>query len=167
MSKLLRLLMFVWAFPATLLGMVYAAPMDVIFGWFKYLGKRGNAIVWCVNEETTPKWALWAWNRHNAHVLGNVVVLRHYFGDERSAKQLRHEQEHVEQWMTWGIFMPMAYWCSWVVLHTAKHAHPVWDHPMEIDARRAAGQIVDVVGALKRLALQGKLQIRHHDVPHE
>lgn len=166
MSKLVRLLMFCWAFPATLVGFVFAALLDVILGWCTYLGKKGDALVWCINDRA-PLWVSGALGWHNALVIGNVVVLRHFIDDERSAMLLRHEQEHVLQWMMYGPFMLPAYVGCWLVLLVARHAHHVYDHPMEIDARRAAGQIIDVVGALKRLAEQGKLHIRHVKKPHE
>lgn len=161
MSKAIRFLMLAWAFPATLFGVFIASFFDVIVGWLTYLGRRDDAIVWSLNERA-PKWInTRLFGFHNALVVGNIIVLRHYIDDDRSAFVIRHELEHVKQWMTLGIFMPIAYMLCWLVLQTSRHAHPTYDHPMEIDARRAAGQVVDVIGALKRLAEHGKLP-KHH-----
>ncbi len=162
MSKVLRFLMFVWASPATLVGILFCSFFDVIVGWFTYLGRKGDALVWSINEKHAPLWVSSMFGWHNALVIGNAVVLRHYVDDERSAMVIRHEQEHVRQWMTLGVFMLPMYVLCWLILLTAQHAHPTYDHPMEIDARRAAGQVIDVVGALKRLVEQGKLHVHKH-----
>lgn len=150
-----------WAAPATLFGVLFAAVVEVVIGWLTYLGIRGDALVWRVNEKTAPKWIVGLFGWHNALVVGNVIILRHYVDEGRSATVIKHELEHVKQWMTLGPFTPIAYALCWLVLLTSRHAHPMYDHPMEIDARRSAGQIVDVIGALKRLAEHGKLH-KHH-----
>ncbi len=162
MTKALRFLMFAWASPVTLFGILFASFFDVIVGWFTYVGSRGDALVWRIDEKRAPKWVIGLFGWHNALVAGNVIVLRHYVDDGRSAMVIKHELEHVRQWMMLGITMPIAYAICWLVLLTARHAHPTFDHPMEIDARRAAGQIVDVIGALKRLSEQGKLHNKQH-----
>jgi hypothetical protein len=83
----------------------------------------------------------WArWHRlvgTGAGTCGRVVIYR----DEqaaRSSRLVRHEGRHVAQCMALGILWPVAYALGLVV--GAARGHPYRLNPLEVDARRAAGE---------------------------
>jgi hypothetical protein len=146
-----RLVGFVWASPFTVMGVLYVLPMWAL-GLYKFLGVKGDALIW----NLTPKVPTWflkrCWFRSEGHVMGNVIVLKHSPETDRGRVTLRHEQEHVRQHMTLGPFMPLLYGIAWMTIKlSCRHSHPYFSNPFEVEARRAAGQIIDVEGAVKRL----------------
>ena len=75
---------------------------------------------------------------------------------------LRREQEHVHQCMVLGVFQPILYGLNYLTIKIAcRHSDPYYSNSFEIDARRAAGQVVDVEGALARAIATGKIQVRN------
>lgn len=153
-----HMLGFIWALPITAIGLAYVS-LFTFLGWYKRLGQFGDAYVWQSLPEKSPKWLNKAWSRWGGQAIGNIVVLKYDVATDRGRVVLRHEQEHVHQCMVLGVFQPIVYGILYLVLMTSRHAHPYYDHPFEIDARRAAGQVIDVVGALKRAAAEGKLRL--------
>ena len=158
MSKVARIAGYVWAAPLTLLGLIYTTVFTLL-GWYKRLGVHGDALVWQLVPEKSPSWLDKMWLHWGGHCIGNVVVVKVDVTSDRGKITLRHEQEHVYQCMVLGVFQPLIYGLAYVGLRFCRHAHPYYDNPFEIDARRAAGQVVDVIGALKRAAAEGKLKI--------
>lgn len=145
---MLRYLKFAWAFPVTFFGLVYALLFWAL-KWHSWRGIHGDALVWTVNP-TAPAWLQSLWKDWAGHAIGNVVVLRN--NELINSTTLTHEQKHVDQCMRLGIFQPIVYAMSYLAIKFGcPGSHPYYDSPFEIDARRAAGQIVDVVGALKKL----------------
>jgi hypothetical protein len=153
-----RVLGFIWAAPVTVVGLAYTL-LFAAAGWYSSLGRHADALVWQLNADEAPPWLNKAWSRWGGHCLGNVVVLKYSPDTDRGRVTLRHEQEHVHQCMTLGIFQPILYGLAYLGLMCSRHAHPYYDNPFEIDARRAAGQVVDVVGAVKRAYATGKLKL--------
>jgi len=158
MSKVARVAGYIWAAPLTLLGLIYVT-LFTLLGWYKRIGKFDDALVWQLVAEKSPEWLDKAWLHWGGHTVGNVVVLKPDISSDRGKILLRHEQEHVHQCMVLGVFQPVLYTLAWVGLHFCRYAHPYYDNPFEIDARRAAGQVVDVIGTLKRAAAQGKIKL--------
>ncbi len=155
MSKLTRVAGFVWAAPLTLVGLIYAT-LFTGFGWYRRTGTFGDALVWNANIDKVPKWVsntlLW-WGGHS---IGNVIVLVADPKSDRVRVILRHEQEHVRQQMVLGIFQPILYGLASLGLRFSRYGHHHYDNPFEIDARRAACQVIDVQGTLKRLVAQSR-----------
>jgi hypothetical protein len=152
-----RVLGFIWAAPVTVVGLAYVTLFTAI-GWYTRLGRHGDALVWQVNDKKSPRWLNYQWRRWCGHTVGNVVVLKYSPDTDRGRVILNHEQEHVHQCMVLGAFQPICYWITYLALKACRHAHPYYDNPFEVDARRAAGQIVDVVGAVKRAYAKGVLK---------
>ncbi len=151
MSKLTRILGFIWASPLTLFGLIYATLFTGL-GWYRRTGTFGDALVWNAVPDKVPKWVtrtlLW-WGGHS---VGNVVVMMAHPKSDRGKIVLRHEQEHVRQTMVLGVFQPILYSIMSACIRIAcPHSHHHYSNPFEIEARRAAGQVVDVEGTLKRL----------------
>jgi hypothetical protein len=71
---------------------------------------------------------------------------------------LLHELEHVRQFEILGIFYPMVYLLVWLALAVVcKLSNPRYSHPFELEARRVAGQVIDVEGLILKL----KASMRH------
>lgn len=153
MTKLLRMLGFLWAAPLTLLALPYVLLFSAL-GWYTYLGMRGDALTWFVNLDKLPKLCQNFWSKWGGHCIGNVVVVKWNVESDRGRVTLRHEQEHVRQCMVLGIFQPIIYAIAWIGLYFCRYSDPYYSNPFEIDARRAAGQIVDIEGTIKRFQEQ-------------
>jgi len=106
-----------------------------------------------------PNWLRSTWRHLLGHAIGNIVVMNDSLDTQRGRITLRHEQEHVHQGMVLGVFLPILYALAYVGLRFCRYAHPYYDNPFEVDARRAAGQVVDVIGTLKRAVRDGKIKV--------
>lgn len=140
---------YVLALPMTFFGVIYAAFFNLM-GWYKWHGVlEKKALVWIVDLEKSPKWVLSLWDRWAGHAIGNVVVLKQNVSEENVT--VKHELTHVDQCMILGIFQPIIYLLCYVATKAScKNSHPYYDNLFEIDARRSAGQLVDIYGALKQ-----------------
>lgn len=153
MSKFLKFLGYAWAAPVTLFGLLYVALMTV-GGFYKWHGVEGDALVWTV-KPTSPSWLMALWKKWGGQAIGNVVVLKVSPVDRPMV--LIHEQKHVDQVMRLGIFQPIMYALCYVAIRVGcPGSDPYWSSPFEVDARRHAGQLVDVEGLLKKLKETGK-----------
>ncbi len=152
MSRFLRILGFAWSLPVTLFGLLYVGVFSAP-KWYKLVGVRGDTLVWRLNEEKAPEWLKKAWAKWGGHTVGAVVVLKNNPDTDNNAKiTLRHEQEHARQCMILGPFWPIVYGLIMLVMKVCcRNADPYFSHPLEVDARRAAGQLIDVEGALKKV----------------
>ena len=143
-----KILGYLWASPVTAVGLLYTATFWAL-GWHKWEGVKGDALVWRVDQEKAPKWLLKRWMNWGGHAIGNVVVLR-YTIDE-SPTTLVHEQKHVDQVMRLGIFQPVIYGLNMAAIKLGcPGSHPYYDNIFEVDARRHAGQTIDLTSR-KRL----------------
>ena len=158
MNRLQRVLGWTWASPLTLCGLLYAGALSVL-GWYRWEGAFGDGLVWSPVHEQMPKWLARAWRHWSGQAVGNVIVVNSDVRSHRGQVVLRHEQEHVRQAMVFGPFLPVYYGLAYLGLCLCAHAHPFYDHPLEVDARRAAGQVVDVIEALKRAVAEGKIRL--------
>lgn len=153
-----KLLGFAWASPLTLCGLVYVLVFQLM-GWYKWHGVRGDALVWITNPSAMPGWLYRRWNGLTFDLggvcVGNVIVMDVAdFAIDSIAwnKILIHEMTHVKQCMRLGIFQPLLYGSCTIALSLLdKNVDSYYDNPFENHARRAAGQVVDVVGAKRRL----------------
>ena len=149
MNKLIKIVQYIWAAPVTVVGLLY-----VLFfwacGWYKWNGVHGDALVWLLNVDKSPSWLLKLWGRFAGQAIGNVVVLKSNFADKPWL--LIHEQKHVDQVMRLGVFQPIVYVLSYLAIKLGcPGSDAYYDSPFEIDARRAAGQVIDIVGTIKKL----------------
>jgi hypothetical protein len=153
-----RALGWLWSLPLTLCGFLYVT-LFTFLGWYKSLGRHGDALVWEINKDRMPALLAAAWRHWAGHTVGNIVVLNDNLDTHRGRITLRHEQEHVRQGMVLGVFLPVLYALAYLGLKFCRYAHPYYDNPFEVDARRAAGQVVDVIGALRRAVAEGKIKV--------
>ena len=147
LDKVKNVLGWMWASPVTLPGLTYAGLFGAL-KWYRWHGVEGNALVWVMDEDKAPSWLLGLWKKWAGHAIGNVVVLTKSPVDNKTT--LVHEQRHVLQCMRLGVFQPLIYGLSMLAIKLGcPNSDPYYDCPFEIDARRAAGQVVDVVGTMK------------------
>jgi hypothetical protein len=140
--KFKKILGYLWASPITLLGLLYVSLFHAM-KWYTWSGVEGDALVWEVNQTECPQWLLSYWKKWAGHAIGNVIVLNEENIDPE--RTLIHEQRHVEQVMRLGIFQPIVYGISMLAIRIGcpgtSHYHY---NPFEVDARRHAGQKIDV-----------------------
>ncbi len=149
MNKLIKIVQYIWAAPVTVFGLLYVLLFWAC-GWYKWSGVHGDALVWLLNVDKSPQWLLKLWGRFAGQAVGNVIVLKSSFADKPWL--LIHEQKHVDQVMRLGVFQPIVYVLSYLAIKFGcPGSDAYYSNPMEIDARRAAGQIIDVEGVIKKL----------------
>lgn len=140
--KLWNILGWIWAFPITCLGMLYSFLFQTL-GYYKFdqFTQDQLALVWIVKDDC-PAWLAALWKDWGGHTIGNVIVLK-----QPNDTTLVHEKQHVKQCMQLGIFQPVLYVLCYAIIKIAcNSSHPYYDNPFEIDARRAAGQMIDIAG---------------------
>lgn len=133
----------VWASPVTSVSLlVHIVPMWLL-GGYEYVGRRDRALVFAL-KTTVPKHMEWLknkWKGWAGHCGGNVIVLREHPDKWNSAVTLKHEQVHVRQVMTLGVFHPIVYMACYVAIKLCcPKLDPYYDNFLEHAARREAGQ---------------------------
>ena len=130
----------IWMLPNTIFSALYLGAL-ALFGQVGFVRFTSWAIMlqakkgtWLANKGM-KQWAGWA--------SGVFIILRHdYTSCQRT---VTHEERHVKQQMIFGVLQPILYFLAsvfiWVFLRS-KHSY--LDNPFERDARRAAGQRVDI-----------------------
>lgn len=148
-----------WASPMTLVGLVYVF-LCWGMGWYRYVGWRQPAWVWCHSGVPMPRWLHGLWHGWDGHSIGSLVVLRDApEPGTRAERMLAHELEHARQQMVLGVFAVVLYILFNLAIRAiGEHVHPYWDSPLEIAARRKAGQLVDVWGMKMKLDKKQKGQ---------
>lgn len=121
-------------------------------GWYTYAGKFGNGWVW-VLDKSAPAWMQARWEGWAGVTLGIVVILKsHPNASDSAMRTLNHELVHVHQYMLLGPFFLVLYGLFYLVIRLfLKQCHPRYDSPLEIAARRGAGQYVDIWGAVLKI----------------
>lgn len=150
MGIILFIIGFIWALPITLVSLIFHIIPLWALGHYCYAGWTGLAFRFNVKpkinrflgNQVHNHWSGWS-----GHALGNTIVMR-----SNRKTTLIHEHEHVIQCMRLGIFMPIFYVLYWLIAKFGvRNLHPYYDNPFEIDARRKAGQLIDITGASQRL----------------
>lgn len=158
--KLDLILGMLWASPITLpVFLLYILPLWVL-RLYRYDGWDDVAWVWTFDVRAARKRGWLArflerrWRRWNGGALGNIIILKNK--PQRSSAGLRrtriHEKEHVYQVMVLGIFQPVIYAINYIVGRWAlDNTDGYYDNIFEIDARRKAGQLIDIIGAVNKI----------------
>lgn len=141
-SEMKKILGYAWAAPVTLLGLLYVSLFWAL-GWYNWGGIEEDALIWEVNHANIPKWLKNYWRRWGGHAIGNVVVLKRSILE--SQETLTHELRHVEQVMRLGVFQPIVYGINLLAIRVGcPGTDPYYYNPFEVDARRVAGQDIEV-----------------------
>lgn len=139
----------VWSSPITIVAAIFYVIPFTLIGWYRYFGIHEHGMFF-VTTDKMPSWLVNFWKRWAGHTAGNIVVMT-VEPTEKSATVI-HELQHVAQCMKLGVFQPILYALSSLGIKLAcPSSDPYFSNPFELDARRAAGQIVDVEGLVKKL----------------
>lgn len=142
MARLSRAIGYVWAFPASVVGMFIAIVL-IFFGAITKMGVHDCALFF----KFTPRAPKWLHTRYYTHplVIGNIAIICTKRRDDvfRNTVMI-HALTHVRQWMTFGMFFPIVIIFMWLTLRLLTNADNFYDNPIEIDARRASKQTVDI-----------------------
>jgi len=130
----------IWMLPNTILSTAVFLVLYAL-GWACYAGRFGYALKFVTVpgkwlHEHMGQWVGWAF--------GPCILVKHEFAQHE--RTLRHEERHVIQQMVFGILQPVLYvlisvfiWCFLM------DRHSYYDNPYEIDARKAAGQPMQIL----------------------
>ena len=134
MHKLRSLLVYLWALPATAVGLVLAlfarmggATALIIDGVIEVAGGRLGRVV----STLPPRF------RFSAITFGHVVIgISHSVLEDCRA----HERVHVRQYERWGILFFVLYLGS-SALEALRGRNPYWDNHFERQARERAARV--------------------------
>lgn len=144
-----------WCSPITILGGLYVSLFST-FGWFDYAGWIGHAWFFVVRKEQMPRFVV-NMMKNDGHCIGNIIVMKQQPNVSKQTQiSALHELARAEHYMRLGIFLPLAYELCSILNKIGCPRNDFYDNPFEIDARRAAGQIIDVSGMVKKLRLLKK-----------
>ena len=149
----LRIIGFVWSLPIIIPTWgFYILPFWAL-GALRYYKTDGFPVVMF---EVVPKWRWWAWlwnrpgvdTKWSGHGVPCAIVSRRKWGSLSTNRYRRlrlHEGRHVLQLLALSVLQPILYViCGLVIWRFIPEKHPYLDNPFERDARRAAGQRVDI-----------------------
>jgi hypothetical protein len=136
--KTKKILMYLWASPVTLLGLLYVSLFQ-LFGWYIWSEKSGDAFIWELDDSSAPPWLISLWEPWAGHAIGNIVVLRE--SPHANPGTLAHEKVHVDQVMRLGIFQPVLYLLFLILIRIfVPSISPYRFNPFEIEARVKSDQ---------------------------
>ena len=129
---------YVWALPAALIVYpLYVLPFAAL-GYLRWGGIMQNGLGrWIV--EPGDNWYARAWNGWGGFSLPWGIIVRWDLQNDRAI--IAHESHHtLRQQHVYGVAFYPVYFIIWMALRLFTRMDPYKDHPMEIAARRAAGQ---------------------------
>jgi hypothetical protein len=144
-----------WQLPAILVvWLFYILP----FWALGYIAFRGSMPL----KSTGAKWTAWfevvlggswygsAWRSWWGWAGPLVVITAPDLPHPALQRTLKHEMRHVQQNMVCGtLFYPIYGLVALFIYMFQKEKHSYLDHPLEKDARRAAGQFVEIPNNLR------------------
>ena len=152
-DRILLVLGTLWALPITLVCIWYALACWAL-GWYRFIGWRQRALVWCHSGKPMAGWMTNLWKGWDGHSMGSLVVVRKDPSEsDNAARMLTHELEHTRQANILGVFHPVVYGMVYVSLKLLgdKNVHPYYDNPFEVAARREAKQPIDIWGVMLKI----------------
>lgn len=154
LEKALRVLQFIWLLPATLLvWLFYILPLWLIFKEIQYIGMTEFLVFEFENPINTRRsWYDQEWEKWAGCSGPCVYILKRHYGPgghEFDDITRKHEVRHCIQQFWLGVFFYPAYGLAmaWTLISniwSSTEKHPYHDNPFERDARKAAGQKVNI-----------------------
>lgn len=156
MKKLFAILGTIWLLPITILvWMFYILPLWAL-GHIKFSDWADFLVPhFVLDEKKSNSWYAKQWRDWAGVSLPNAIITKYEEGHNFPSytRTMLHELRHCYQQWAFGPFHWLAYILStlfiWLFL---KDLHSYYDNPFEVDARRAAGQMVKIP---KNMWLQG------------
>lgn len=144
MRKLLHLLGFIWLLPATILvWLFYVLPLWVSNNITYHGSVSGTFFIFKFRtSKNKSNWYAKAWKDWAGWSGPCVIIFRHDCYDDST---LLHELRHCKQQFVFGILhYPIYLLSSALIWLFISNRHAYLDNPFERDARKAAGQMVDI-----------------------
>lgn len=145
MKMILRVIQFFWVLPLTVIvWLLYILPLWLLARDYRFVRvlEPGIIMLELVNIDVSA-WHTRLWRDWGGVGLPCAVLLRARYATD--PKLIRHELEHCYQLFRWGIFQPIIYvFTSLFIYFFVPSKHPYYDNPFERQARRVAGQVVDI-----------------------
>lgn len=144
--SVLKVLGFLNVFPATLLNAVWIVPL-VLMKQFRRFKKRTEFSIYLIPLSVVPDSFLdKRLQKYAGCAIGAFILIREdSVSEDYLARTLIHEETHVLQQYYYGIFMPVIYViCSIAIFIFYPNKHSYYDNPFERQARKRAGQTVDI-----------------------
>jgi hypothetical protein len=143
-SKFIRSILFAWLLPATIIGWVfYVLPLWMVGAIKKKTSSEFLIAEFALNAASRFTWYVKAWENWAGWGGPCVIICKGLEATEASAKIRRHEFEHCFQQFRLGVFFYPYYALAWLWILAFTRRHPYLDNPLEVSARRAAGQPVN------------------------
>jgi len=145
MKKAIRVLQFIWLLPATfLLWFFYVLPLMFI-GAIRLIGYPEFLIAeFSVDKNKSPDWYYKLWVGWSGYGGPCFFISNPSVDPDYNARVKRHELEHCYQQFRLGVFFYLYYVLAYLWLLAFTKKHPYIDNPLEVAARKAAGQSVTV-----------------------
>jgi hypothetical protein len=150
-ERILRILQFIWLLPATILVWVFYILPLIALREIKFR-RMSEFLVFEFENPITTSWYDIRWNKWAGWSGPCVYIYKSHQGPgghNFDAITRIHELRHCHQQFKWGIFFYPAYFFSslWIIISNLwrkEKRHAYLDNWFERDARRAAGQLVDI-----------------------
>jgi len=141
MSKL-KPLGFIWALPYSVLAWL-GILLLLLFKQADKISASKDLMFLCKIKGDSYVGSKWFWDRgFIGFTLGNGIF---FVESQDTNTTIKHETRHGFQYFVLGIlFWPVYVLINVFIYLFRKDLHPYYDHPLEIDARKYAGQAVKI-----------------------
>ena len=149
MQKWYAVFGWLWSLPLTMTAFVLFLLVPVLCGQLRWRKRQGQLLPFfgfvveleVVEGGWLERLVFKKWAGVN---YAGIIVYRADYAD--SVRTLVHERRHAWQCFVFGVFQPILYWghCLFIFLFQWKR-HAYLDNWFERDARRAAGQPVEIL----------------------
>lgn len=140
----MNLVKIVWNIPNTIFGLV-ALVVFYLLGEIESIFICEGAIICSLHAQTKKK----LFSNNMGITLGNIVFMPAIRISNK--KLVAHEIAHVRQSEMLGVFYFPFYVVCYAIIALIKQGDPKFDNPLEIMARRSAGQIIDILGVVQKI----------------
>jgi hypothetical protein len=145
MEYVLLALGILWSSPVAILAWVFYILPVWALGWIRLSKRTGLIFEFVVTERNN--WYGRAWSDWWGQALPHALIISYDAprGGYHYIRTVTHEERHCYQWFLFGPLFPILYALASIgiwVFYPNKHAY--LDNPFERDARKAAGQKVDI-----------------------
>lgn len=144
MKTLLHLLGFFWCLPVTLIGLVLMGIADLMGEVGITYFRDDFQIVWDLKNDGWVCRKVFLGRGWGGFSFGaNVIVVDS--DSQRWQRTVRHEAQHGYQQYALGIlYLPVYFLIGIFMWVFCRELHSYYDHPFEVSARKAAGQLVKI-----------------------
>jgi hypothetical protein len=143
-----RNLLHIWGIitwsPIILLFYIFYIIPFILLRQFKFAGFAGFGIpIFEVRDDHMLGFMRHYWELYNGHAIPLSIVC-HLSASNKSTQErtVLHEMEHIDQYCKYWLFFFLLYFGHSIYLRLFTMQHSYYDNYFEIEARRAAGQMI-------------------------